>query len=90
MAEEDWKRSARLLGLVMLAMENFAFELIRSARKSGYLDDAELARIQEECVVALKNSHSQNVSYEEEAEIVSRAVGEFLKLSNGTIFQGRK
>jgi hypothetical protein len=91
-AEENWKRSARLLGLVMLTMETFALELIRSARKSGALDDAELARIQEGSVIALKNSYSTggDVSIEEEWEIVTRAVEEFRKLSDGTIIQGRK
>jgi hypothetical protein len=81
-------RSAAQAGMIALAFQNFAAQLIRHVRSGHLLDDISLGILRDNCIRDLKNSTMSGMSFEEEAETLRQAVENAEKLLDGAIVRG--
>lgn len=87
---QNAKRSATQAGMIALAFQNFAGQLIKHVRSGHPLDDASLAILRDNCIRDLKNSTITGMSLEEEAETFRQAIENAEKLLDGAIASGRQ
>ena len=87
---QNAKRSATQAGMIALAFQDFAANLIKHVRSGHRLDDASLATLRDNCIRDLKNSTMTGMSFEEEAETLRQAVENAEKLLDGAIARGRQ
>jgi hypothetical protein len=85
---QNAKRSATQAGMITLALQNFAAQLIKHVRNGHLLDDADLATFRDNCIRDLKNSTLTGMSLEDEAETFRQAVENAKKLLDGAIARG--
>ena len=87
---QNAKRSATQAGMIALAFQDFAAQLIKHVRSGHRLDDASLATLRDNCIRDLKNSTIIGMSFEEEAETFRQAIENAEKLLDGAIARGRQ
>lgn len=85
---QNAKRSAAQAGMIALAFQDFAAQLIKHARSGYLLDDDSLATFRGNCIRDLKNSTMIGMSFEEEAETFRQAIENAEKLLDGAIARG--
>ena len=85
---QNANRSATQAGMIALAFQDFAAQLIKHVRSGHPLDDTSLAILRDNCIRDLKNSTMTGMSFEEEAETFRQAVENAEKLLDGAIARG--
>lgn len=86
---QNANRSATQAGMIALAFQDFAAQLIKHVRSGYPLDDASLATLRDNCIRDLKNSTILGMSVEEEAETFRQAIENAEKLLDGAISMER-
>lgn len=79
---------AARMGLAALGMQNFCKSLIMHGRRGGKFDADGLAAIREGTINAAKNTTSDNLSLEQDAEIVGKTVRDLEQLIDRCIVEG--
>lgn len=77
--DDDFKRnmqqSAAALGHVAMSLQHFSVLLMRIGLDAGILTPDTLARLREEAIRGLKNSQTDGVSMEMDADAIGQALG---------------
>ncbi len=83
--KRNMQQSAAALGHVAMGLQHFSALLIRVGFDAGALTPDTLARLREETIRGLKNSQTEGVSMEMDADTIGQALGMLGPMLDATI-----
>ena len=84
-----WRRNAALASLLVLSLQGFAGRIIRHIQGGGFLDDAALTAIKDDCITSLKNMQTTGLPIETEADVFREAIAHLEQIMDRTIAEAR-
>lgn len=73
------------LALVSFGLQDFATQILTRALRGNGIDHETIQAIKSICITNLKNSHSEGVSVDDEAEVFGKAIGDLEQFMDAII-----
>jgi hypothetical protein len=79
------RKSTARLALLSMSLQDFATQVLAHALRRDAIDHETIQAIRSRCIINLKNSHSEGVSINDEAEVFGEAVSDLEQFMDAII-----